>query len=136
MFKRAFKWGVGKAKGKNKANEGDREKRGDDVNVKIYKKPKNSKEEKNELCMGEGSWMSHLTFEGETYWRVEDNLPEWMERKDNKMSDGSLVLPSDTEKREDIPHMMRKDWEEAEKSKVAMEELQRHDKRLRTAGSK
>lgn len=37
------------------------------------------------------------------------------------MTDGSIVLPSDMMMRGDIPHMITKDWELAEKQKVEME---------------
>jgi|APSaa5957512535_1039671.scaffolds.fasta_scaffold838930_1 hypothetical protein len=43
------------------------------------------------------------------------------------MQDGQIILPSDMEKREDIPHMIAKDWEKAEIAKTKMEEQQRAD---------
>ena len=43
------------------------------------------------------------------------------------MSDGTMILLSDTEWRGDIAPMLEKKWEEAEAQKVNMEEQQRHD---------
>ena len=40
------------------------------------------------------------------------------------------------EYRADIPPMLVKDWETAENAKVEIEELQRHDRRLREAVAK
>ena len=37
------------------------------------------------------------------------------------MSDGSIILPRDTDLRADIAPMISKDWEEAEKHKLALE---------------
>ena len=51
------------------------------------------------------------------------------------MSDGTKVLPSDMDRRLDIPGMVKQDWETAEHGKVEMEELQRHDRRLREAAA-
>ena len=71
-------------------------------------------------------------------WRVEDKIPQYLPREptDTKMSDGTIILPSDSEWRPDIAPMLSKDWEEAEKHKVEMEELQRHDAKLRKAAQK
>jgi hypothetical protein len=71
MFKKALKWGFGKKKPVE-----EREKRADDVHIKIYKNAKSGKkEEREEVASGEGSWMSHLMMDGKTYWRVEDQVP-------------------------------------------------------------
>jgi len=45
---------------------------------------------------------------------------------------GEYLLPSDSTNRTDMQYMKLKDWEKAEHDKLQMEELQRHDKKLRT----
>jgi len=47
------------------------------------------------------------------------------------MSDGSVTLLSDTRKRVDVGPMVDKNWEEADVNKLALEELQRADAKLR-----
>ena len=78
------------------------------------------KQEKVVLSQGGGSWLSHLVIDDEVLWRIEDDVPLWSPVSDT-LSDGTKILPSDMEKRKDIPPMLVKDWETAEKEKVAME---------------
>mmetsp|Transcript_8529 Transcript_8529/g.14384 ORF Transcript_8529/g.14384 Transcript_8529/m.14384 type:complete len:85 (-) Transcript_8529:149-403(-) len=76
--------------------------------------------------------MSHLQFEGETVWRVEDKVPQWLTRSgENRMSNGQIILPSDTDFRADIPPMLTKDWKEADRLKLQLEQRQRDDFKLR-----
>ena len=49
------------------------------------------------------------------------------------MSDGSIILASDTDLRPDIAPMKEKNWEEAEFHKCQMEQQQRDDAALREA---
>lgn len=72
------------------------------------------------LSKGEGTWLSHLVLDGEVVWRIEDDVPLWTPVSDT-FSDGTKRLPSDMEYRPDIPHMLVKDWDAAEKEKVDME---------------
>jgi hypothetical protein len=73
MFKKALKWGFSR---KKEQNEGEREKRADDIHIKIYQLALNKKsEDKVEIASGDGSWMSYLMMDGKTYWRIEDALP-------------------------------------------------------------
>jgi len=37
------------------------------------------------------------------------------------MTDGDMILPSDSDNRPDVLHMLTKSWEDAEHEKVAME---------------
>ena len=43
-----------------------------------------------------------------------------------------MMLPSDSFHRQDSFHIKKKEFKEAEAEKTKMEELQRHDKKLRT----
>ena len=71
---------------------------------------------------GEGSWLSHFQINNEMVWRITDDVPLWNDLAEVQ-ADGSCVLPSDRERRGDIPPMLRKDWKKAEEEKVKMEEL-------------
>ena len=52
------------------------------------------------------------------------------------MSDGTRILDSDTDLREDIDFMVAKNWTEAEHKKSELEQRQRDDAKLRkTAAS-
>ena len=66
-----------------------------------------------EICQGSGRWLSHLILDGKVVWRIEDQVPQYQLRGD-KMLDGSVILDSDMEKREDIALMYDKKWIEAE----------------------
>ena len=75
------------------------------------------------MLTGEGAWLSHLAFDGEVVWKIDDEVPQWRnDRENDRMLDGTNVLPSDMMKRGDIPLMVEKKWEDAEKAKVEMEE--------------
>ena len=49
------------------------------------------------------------------------------------MSDGTQILKSDTDLREDIDFMFTKNWTEAEHKKSELEQRQRDDAKLRKA---
>lgn len=123
---RTLKWAFGK---KKKANPEDQPKRSDDVHINVFKledeeiAPKDSKKKKERisLAQGSGNWLSHVRFDEEITWRIQDEIPQWMDRGE-KMSDGTCILPSDTDNRGDIEHMLAKNWPEAEKVKSAMEQ--------------
>ena len=129
MLKGAVKWGLGiKSK-----KDPEKPKRSDDIIIKIYQRQHHEDEKGQvELSSGEGNWLSYLSLDNEVVWRLKDDVPGWLPRTE-VMSDGTKVLPSDMDRRGDIPHIIKKEWEEAEHAKVEMEELQRHDRRLRAA---
>ena len=99
--------------------EGDKPKRGDDIIISIYQEEGQGKE-KIELAKGTGSWLSHLIIDDEVIWRITDDVPQWLPASE-KQRDGTIVLPSDGERRPDIPMMIYKEWEMAEKFKTQME---------------
>ena len=70
---------------------------------------------------GEGSWLSHMKIGNEVIWRITDEVPQWSPIAEVQ-ADGTKVLPSDTERRPDIPPMIMKDWKSAETHKIRMEE--------------
>ena len=119
MMKSAIKWGFGK---KKKKKEGEVVKRKDDVHVQIFKTQTDdevkAKKPREVLSTGTGSWLSHLMMDDEVLWRIQEEVPQWTERDDSgRMSNGNIILPSDTRTRSDIQPMIEKDWTEAEKNK-------------------
>jgi len=63
-----------------------------------------NKPNKMEVCSGHGRWLSHLIIDSKVVWRIEDQVPQYQVRGD-RMLDGTPVLPSDMEKRQDVAHM-------------------------------
>ena len=60
--------------------------------------------------------------DNEVVWKIEDDVPLWSPVS-KVFSDGTKMLPSDMERRTDIPPMLIKDWDAAEKEKTEMEQL-------------
>jgi hypothetical protein len=72
------------------------------------------------VCEGTGSWLEYVQFNGQVYWTVDDERPQW-----TLISDPSVppqwkeyFLPSDSQLRADMGPLKRKNWEEAEREKV------------------
>ena len=87
------------------------------------------------MATGHGSWLSYMQIEEAVLWRIEQDLPLWEPMKEIT-SDGFQVLPSDTYRRIDVGPMFEKSWATAEKNKLELEELQRHDRKIREAAEK
>lgn len=90
----------------------ERPARADDIDVSIKKlsDPTNMESfEGEQLCDGHGSWLSHLIIGGTEYWKIEDEAPKWIGNplKDEKPSDGSIILESDSQKRKDVEFMVQ-----------------------------
>ena len=47
-------------------------------------------------------------------------MPQWVTTAE-KQKDGSIVLPSDVERRPDLPYMIMKEWNVAEEYKTKLE---------------
>lgn len=113
----------------------EKEQLSDAVLIQIYQKALNgSSKERVVVAEGSGSWLEYIQFDGKVYWTVEDDKPEWLVVNDKEAVPSHLqdiLLPSDSQLRADMGPLKAHDYEEAEKQKTAMEELQRKDKRLR-----
>ena len=134
----AYRWTVGwipSMNGLGKNELANRDARADDIHIRFYKNA--SDEEKKELvCEGHGSWTSYIEIGGTVMWKITNDLPLW-KSKSKGISDNQLMLESDSQNRIDVPFIYNSIWEEAEKAKVELEELQRADKKLRVkAGEK
>jgi len=74
----------------------------------------------------EGSWIDCLTFDGQVYWTKRQFKPfKTMNAPANE------ALPSDCQFREDLLHLARNDVESSQQWKNKLEDLQRHDNKLR-----
>lgn len=73
--------------------------------------------------------MGHVDFDGVRYWdlREEDYNPKHF--KPYMLDENPL--PSDSTMREDRNKLVDEDYYEAQKAKEDLEELQRHDRKLR-----
>ena len=94
--------------GNNK--EQNRPARADDITVEISKT--NSKNKKEVLSTGHGSWLSHLIIDSEVVWRIEQDLNQWESfSEDKRFKDGTILLESDSHLRKDFIEMLSDNWE-------------------------
>ena len=113
---------------KSKTKEDERPRRDDDIHITVYKSKnlelkKIKKLEAYEILMkGEASWLSFINVDNDLLWQITDPIPKWSPVVGDKMSDGSIVLPSDTDKRADIEPMIHKQWKDADNFKHQMEQ--------------
>jgi len=100
----------------------------DSFKISLYNftKQKESNEiEKAEICSGSGSWLSHLEIEGELFWKITDPIQDaWIENE-------ALKLESDSRNRQDSRCIKARNYDQAQKEKDGLENLQRHDAKLR-----
>jgi hypothetical protein len=82
-----------------------------------------------EICEVDGSWLSHLGFNGKNYWTLENSDIIFPLRPE-------ISLPSDCRYREDACALADGDLDHAQYEKERLEVLQRSDKKLRTEGYK
>ena len=82
------------------------------------------------MAEGFGSYLEQVTFDEKqgSLWSIDQEHMKsvW------SMPENYMVLPSDNTKREDLKLIAAKDWKNAEDTKHRLEELQRHDKKIRT----
>jgi hypothetical protein len=74
---------------------------------------------------GHGTWLGQIYVDGKKFWSHDDEYNEWRQ-------DGfDIVLQSDSSKRDDLIGIINNDFENAQKFKEELENLQRKDKKLR-----
>lgn len=83
-----------------------------------------------------GSYLENITFAAkvpQVIWTINDShlVSKWTDPTDKTM-----ILPSDSQKREDLINIRTENWNEAENAKHELEELQRKDKKLRESAAK
>jgi hypothetical protein len=112
----------------------------DAVLIQIYQKALNgNSKEKVLVAEGSGSWLEYVQFNGKVYWTIEDEKPEWLMVNDAARVEPNLLeflLPSDSQLRADMQPLKDKNFDVAEREKLALEEQQRKDKKNRHAHEK
>jgi hypothetical protein len=76
-------------------------------------------------CEGHGSWLGQIYIDGKKYWSQEEEYDEWTQ------TGFDVLLPSDSLKRGDLQALLTNDYDNAQKYKEDLENLQRSDKKLR-----
>jgi hypothetical protein len=71
-----------------------------------------------------GSYLSHIDFDEIRYWDIRDNYPTSIIEKEKNLSSSSIL-------REDRILLSEESMEEAQTAKEKLENLQRHDRKLR-----
>ena len=84
-----------------------------------------SSKSKNLIKQGRGSWLSWIEFDDEEVWNID------MPPKHFEIPQHATLLESDSSLRKDAIEIGAKNFEVAETEKVALEQLQRADKKLR-----
>ena len=87
------------------------------------------KKDGQKVCTVEGNYMGYIDFDGVRYWdlRDEDQFPKHF--KPNWLNPKSL--PSDSTQRSDRNELVDGDYDAAQVEKEKLEEIQRHDRKLR-----
>jgi len=99
----------------------------DTFNISVYSFNRRGSDtvDKAEICTGSGSWLSHVEIEGDLYWRLTDPVDDvWVETNTGK-------LESDSRNRMDSKFIRSKNYDQAQKEKDGLENLQRRDAKLR-----
>ena len=98
---------------------------------KVEIKQVNPKTKEKELkATGYASWIGQVFFEGKQYWSVFDEEPKWTQ--DNI----GFIMESDCTKRPDLIALKKEDYDEAQKNKDKLENIQRNDAKLREKNEK
>lgn len=79
---------------------------------------------KDMISYFEGEWLEYLIVDGDHYWELGRENPV-------EIAPAAETLPSDSALREDIMPLAKKDYEQAQKAKENLEDLQRKDRKLR-----
>lgn len=117
--------GHGKLKGKISEN------REDLVTIKISTLP--AKSDEDVVSIGTGSYLENISFDGKPpIWDINMQGIKTNFKKPTEGEEAKLLLISDSACRQDAIAITEKNWEVAEKVKHEMEELQRHDAKLRS----
>jgi hypothetical protein len=118
-------------KGSDKLNKetGVDDNRRDLVMIEVCKE---TPKEKTVYSEGYGSYLESITFgegkKAQTLWTIDQGhlAAEW------GMPSADMIIPSDSSVRPDSIAIKQEKWDEAHARKHELEELQRHDKRLRS----
>jgi hypothetical protein len=84
-----------------------------------------------EISQITGSWMDHIMFDNQVYWKIRQFKP-FVPLK----AEAKFVLPSDSRFRSDISSLKEGDLEQSQYNKAMIEEAQRADRKLRAHHSR
>lgn len=129
-FKKKF-WGGGSS---NTNSPTVRKQFTDTVCITISRPSQTDSKEKEVLSTGCGSWLSHIQFDGQVYWQIDQRYCDWESVGGTDGSD--MMLPSDSSARLDHQALKQSDYETAEKEKLTLENAQRNDKKIRLEAAK
>jgi len=103
----------------------------DYINVDIYSYEKLSSTEikKTLVSQGSGSWLEYLQFDNEIFWKIDQKADTWT-------APDETILPSHSQFRRDALFIEKAEWEDAQIEKEKIENLQRHNEKLRIANKK
>jgi len=103
----------------------------DYINVDIYSYEKLSSTEikKTLVSQGSGSWLEYLQFDNEIVWKIDQKADTWT-------APDETILPSHSQFRRDALFIEKAEWEDAQIEKEKIENLQRHNEKLRIANKK
>mmetsp|Transcript_6523 Transcript_6523/g.10130 ORF Transcript_6523/g.10130 Transcript_6523/m.10130 type:complete len:404 (+) Transcript_6523:107-1318(+) len=105
----------------------------DAVRAEIFTYPENCSDPwddsttKTPVTIGEGTWLSFLEFNGKRVWDIKEQIKYKAIATDSP-------LPSDSRYRDDLQALQQEDYDGAQRWKVALEERQREEARLRKGG--
>lgn len=76
------------------------------------------------ICVGSGSWLEQIEFDGKVYWRVGEETPVWImpNHESIPIEKQELLLESDSSLRKDHMNIKLKNYEVAEKEKHELED--------------
>ena len=85
-----------------------------------------SDDHKVTIAEGYGSYLEHVKFDDQVYWKLGDPFSQWMIPSDE------FFLESDSSNREDYKNILVQNYESAQIAKEEIEKTQRNDKKMRT----
>jgi hypothetical protein len=96
----------------------------DYIAISIKQKANNSSKTKVVVAEGQGSWLEYIDFGGETYWTIDEEVPQWKLVNDDRLREDfkEYLLQSDSFLRVDHQHLRLKEYESSEKEKYDLEE--------------
>lgn len=105
----------------------------DSLDISIYQINEQNQDpsKRKVLATGSGSWLGFIEFDGKPYWQINQTYEKW--QLINEVDKDAYLLPSDSTNRKDHQQLKVANYEQAEIEKHTLEELQRHDKKLRVA---
>eukprot|EP01016_Furgasonia_blochmanni_P043358 TRINITY_DN5878_c0_g1_i2.p1 TRINITY_DN5878_c0_g1~~TRINITY_DN5878_c0_g1_i2.p1 ORF type:complete len:283 (-),score=59.83 TRINITY_DN5878_c0_g1_i2:305-1153(-) len=94
------------------------------IKISRYEKLPDGNISKEVIAEGSGSWLEFVQMDEQVFWKITDEIETWN-------LDLPDLLPSNSKFRLDSIHIKAKDYDKAQIEKEKLEDLQRHDAKLR-----